>query len=217
MAVLIGTNNSGKTSVIKALQLALGDYSRYLTDEDFYINSEDVRSEQILVDVRVIPVKKDDSRLQVFGDDWAQEFEDKIQAEANGDQFLAIRTIAVPDKIKGGFSIERFSLDQWADFSTWQNEKTRKKQQIRRRYDALPFISIDAQRDIHQELKDKTSFVGKVLSSVEYDDSDVRQLEKMVAEINQEAVEKSEPLKGLKKQLDTLNQSFEGTGQAELT
>jgi len=217
VAVLIGTNNSGKTSVIKALQLALGDYSRYLTDEDFYINSEDVRSEQILVDVRVIPVKKDDSRFQIFGDDWAQEFEDKIQAEANGDQFLAIRTIAEPDKIKGGFSIERFSLDQWADFSTWQDEKTRKKQQIRRRYDALPFISIDAQRDIHQELKDITSFVGKVLSSVEYDESDVRQLEKMVAEINQEAVEKSEPLKGLKKQLDTLNQSFEGTGQAELT
>ena len=35
VAVLIGQNNAGKTSIIKALQLALGDYSRHLTDEDF--------------------------------------------------------------------------------------------------------------------------------------------------------------------------------------
>ncbi len=30
ITVLIGTNNSGKTSVIKALHLALGDYARHL-------------------------------------------------------------------------------------------------------------------------------------------------------------------------------------------
>ena len=37
VTVLFGQNNAGKTSIIKALQLALGDYSRYLSDEDFYI------------------------------------------------------------------------------------------------------------------------------------------------------------------------------------
>lgn len=217
VTVLIGTNNSGKTSVIKALQLALGDYSRYLTDEDFHIDSTDVRCDQILVDVRIIPIGEDGERQQAFNDDWVQEFGDKIQAEANGDQFLAMRTIGAPDTVKGGFIVEHYALDQWPDISVWQDAKTSKKQQIRRRYDALPFISIDAQRDIHQELKDKSSFVGKVLSSIKYDESDVKKLEEMVAQINQAAVDKSEPLKGLKKQLDTLNQSFEGTGQAELT
>ena len=34
IAVLIGLNNAGKTSVVKAFQLALGDYSRYLSEED---------------------------------------------------------------------------------------------------------------------------------------------------------------------------------------
>ena len=38
VTVLLGQNNAGKTSVIKALQLALGDYSRFLSDEDFHIN-----------------------------------------------------------------------------------------------------------------------------------------------------------------------------------
>lgn len=217
VTVLIGTNNSGKTSVIKALQLALGDYSRYLTDEDFYIDSSDVRCNQILVDVRIIPIDDNGTRTQAFTDDWAQEFGDKIQAEANGEQFLAMRTVGKPDIIKGGFTVEHFALDQWPDISSWQDEETRKKQQVRRRYDALPFISIDAQRDIHQELTEKSSFVGKVLSNIKYDESDVQKLEKMVAQVNQEAVDKSEPLKELKKHLDTLNQSFNGTGQTELT
>ncbi|MEX6281315.1 ATP-dependent nuclease [Providencia hangzhouensis] len=77
-------------------------------------------------------------------------------------------------------------------------------------------MSIDAQRDIHSELKEKTSFIGRVLSSVEYNDDDVVALENMVANINKEAIE-SEPLKQLKSHLDNLNQSFEGKGQTELT
>ena len=217
VSVLIGTNNSGKTSVIKALQLALGDYSRYLTDEDFYIDSRDIRCDRILVDVRIIPIGEDGARQQAFDDDWAQEFGDKIRAESNGSQFMVMRTVGTPDTIKGGFVVEHYALDQWPDISVWQEEKTSKKQQIRRRFDALPFLSIDAQRDIHQELKDKSSFVGKVLSSIKYDEPDVQKLEEMIAQINQAAVEKSEPLKGLKKQLNTLNQSFVCTGQAELT
>ena len=47
VAVLIGTNNAGKTSVIKALQLALGDYARYISDEDFHIDSSDVKAAAI--------------------------------------------------------------------------------------------------------------------------------------------------------------------------
>lgn len=39
----------------------------------------------------------------------------------------------------------------------------------------------------------------------------------MIAEINKEAIDKSEPLKSLKHHLDNLNQSFEGTGHTELT
>ena len=218
VAMLIGTNNSGKTSVIKALQLALGDYSRFLADEDFNIDSDDKRCSQIYVDIRITAVDSESGkRTSMFTDDWLQEFKDRVQAEANGNQFMAIRTIAVPDKIKGGFSVERYALERWPQFKSWQSEKTNKKKQIRRRFDAMPFISIDAQRDIHQELKEKTSFIGRILSSVEYEKQDVQELEGQVAKINSEAVERSEPLKDLKQHLDKLNESFEGAGQAELT
>ena len=53
VTVLIGTNNSGKTSLLKALQLALGDYSRQLSEEDFHIGIDDKRVPEILIDVRI--------------------------------------------------------------------------------------------------------------------------------------------------------------------
>lgn len=216
VAVLMGQNNSGKTSVIKALQLALGDYSRYLTDEDFHIGSNDIRQEKITVDIRFIPLSED-KRASDFSDEWQQKFGDKIQAEADGKQFVAIRTTATPERVKGGYTVERFHLETWPDKTNWQDARVISRNKIGSRFEFISFIPIDAQRDIHNELKEKSSFIGRVLSSVEYEAADIAELEQMIAEVNREAIEKSEPLKQLKTHLDNLNQSFEGTGQAELT
>ena len=214
VTVLLGQNNAGKTSVIKALQLAIGDYSRYLSDEDFHISEDGKRQEVITVDIRLIPVA-DKARASEFSEEWKQELGTKIQAEADGKQYVAIRTTAKPDRVKGGYIIERYEMESWPVYTGWEKVNFRKK--LGKRLEAVPFIPIDAQRDIHTELKEKSSFVGRVLSSVEYDDTDVAELERMVAEVNKEAIEKSEPLKRLKTHLDNLNQSFEGSGQTELT
>lgn len=216
VTILFGQNNAGKTSVIKALQLSLGDYSRYLSDEDFHIGDGEKRLDNITVDVRFIAIEKS-ARANEFTEDWQQEFGDSIQAEVDGKQFVALRTISKPDKIKGGYAVERFYLDSWPKSDGWQDSPVSRKNRLGRRLDSVPFISIDAQRDIHNELKEKSSFVGRVLSSVEYDEKDVAELEKMVAAVNKEAIDKSEPLKHLKSQLDKLNESFEGAGQTELT
>ncbi|EPG3568481.1 AAA family ATPase, partial [Providencia rettgeri] len=206
VTVLLGQNNAGKTSVIKALQLALGDYSRFLSDEDFNIGEDDKRQEKITVDLRFIALDGH-ARTNEFSEEWQQEFGDKIQAEADGKQFVAIRTTAEPDKMKGGYIVERYHLDSWPEKNGWNEVIITKKNRLGKRLESVPFISIDAQRDIHSELKEKTSFIGRVLSSVEYNDDDVVALENMVANINKEAIEKSEPLKQLKSHLDNLNQS----------
>lgn len=216
VAVFLGINNSGKTSVIKALQLALGDYSRYLSDEDFYIGEDEKRQETITIDLRFIAIDGG-FRKNEFSEEWQQEFGDKIQAEVDGKQFVCVRTIAKQDKVKGGYLVERFNLDSWPDREGWSETLSSIQKKIRVRFDSIPYIPIDAQRDIHNELKERSSFVGRVLSSVEYNADDVIELERMVADINKEAIDKSEALKGLKHHIDNLNQSFEGTGQTELT
>jgi putative ATP-dependent endonuclease of OLD family len=217
ITVLIGCNNSGKTSVIKALQLAMGDYSRYLQNEDFNITSEDKIVDRILIDIRIVAVDTNGIRIKIFEDDWIEEFGDTIQSEPDGHQFFAMRTECQPDYINGGFSVARFSLNKWEDFTKWQDVVPQKRKKISKRFESLPFISIDAQRDIHRELKERSSYIGKVLASVKYEDDDVKKLEEMISEINNEALASSDSLLKLKENLDSLNESFQGSGRAEIT
>lgn len=214
LTVLIGTNNSGKTSLLKALQLALGDYSRYITEEDFYIGPDEKRATEIKVDVRFVPTDAQGNRIAVFNEAWQTEFGDKIKAEANGNQFFATRTSAKPNEIKGGFECVRYTLQTWPEFNVWQEEKVKEK--INRVLSA-PFISIEAQRDIHQELRDKASFAGRVLAGVEYAKEDIAGIEKLIQELNTDAINKSKALKNFKAHLEQLNQSFQGAGNVEIT
>lgn len=217
VAVLIGPNNCGKTSVLKALQLALGDYGRYLSDEDFNIGSDDVRSEKITVDIRIIPTNEDGKRESVFSKEWINEFGDKIRADVEGSQFFAFRTTAEPHTARTGFLIERYILQEWGRYADWISVETVLGPKFSARSEFLPFVSIDAQRDIHHELNERSSFVGRVLAQVKYEKDDVDALEKMIAEINEEAVAKSIPLARLKEHLHALNESFGGNGSAEVT
>lgn len=216
ITVMIGTNNAGKTSILKALQLALGDYARYLTDEDFYISPEKGKTEEILVDVRIVPADAVGNRTKVFNDQWATEFGDKIRSTPDGSQFLALRTKSCQNLVKGGFDTARSSLEKWSDSENWYKEPN-KESKITSRLLCIPMISIEAQRDIHQELRERSSFVGKILAGVSYDRDDVLELESLIKKVNAQAIAKSEDLSSLKTQLNSLTQSFAGSGSAELT
>jgi putative ATP-dependent endonuclease of the OLD family len=216
ITILIGPNNSGKTSIIKALQLALGDYSRYLAEEDFYIDQDEKRVNEIIIDIRIVPIDINENRASIFEVQWLTEFGDKIQSEANGNQFLAIRTRCKQNVTKGGFDLNRATLEVWPSFATWLAIKV-KETKLGTRFQSVQLISMEAQRDIHQDLRDRSSFIGKILASVEYDKGDILALEAMIKSINDEAVNKSQELKNLKSHLEKLNQSIGGSGGAEVT
>ncbi|SDQ47545.1 putative ATP-dependent endonuclease of the OLD family [Pseudomonas grimontii] len=216
VTVLIGANNSGKTSVIKALQLALGDYSRFLSEEDFFISASQERSTEIKIDIRVVPVVEEGKRVGAFSAQWVDYFADSIQSDVSGNQFVALRTTCRPNLIKGGFDTVRCTLDKWVEYSDWKNVKIKENKFVGR-WQNIPLIPIDAQRDIHFELRDKTSFVGKVLSSVTYDSRDIELLEGLIKSANDEAVKKSSALQSLKENLELLSKSFHGVGCAEIT
>ena len=217
ITVLIGANNSGKTSLLKAFHLALGDYSRKLSEEDFHIGLDDKRVPEILIDVRIIAVDNEGKRVRSFNDNWVELFEDRIQAEANGNQYLAIRTCSRTDTIKGGFETSRTALERWADISNWDTERIKETPISTSFLSSILFIAIEAQRDLHQELKEKFSWIGKILGSIKYDDDEISALESLIEEVNNQAVNSSKELIELKSNLKRLNRSFDGSGNAEIT
>ena len=214
-AVLIGANNSGKTSVLKALQTALGNYAQYISEEDFFIDQEDTRAEEIIIDIKIVPFKGK-AVSKTFDDEWASLFGDKIKREAD-QEFAAFRTAVKPDRAKGGFECLRHILQRWPDFDLWKKEKPIEKDKMHFRFPGVSFVSLESQRDIYSELRDKSSFAGKILSEVKYDKSSAQKLEAEIEKINQEAVKKSEDLKNFKSHLKRLGSMFHGEGDVSIS
>ena len=126
VTVLVGTNNSGKTSILRALHLAFGDYARYLTEEDFHIGEDQKRVAEIQIDARIIPIDDDEKRAMQFSEAWQTKFEDSIKAESNNYQYVALRTRIKPNSIKGGYDTSRLFLDKWPDVKKGINIKESK-------------------------------------------------------------------------------------------
>ena len=215
--ILIGPNNSGKTSILKALQLALGNYAQRLSEEDFFIDLQDKRASEIIIDVRCVPVDDKGQPAKQFEEAWRQTFVGAIQRDINENHFFAFRTKAQADPIKGGFQCLRYALHKWPDFDKWKAEQIKDKDKVGRQLSGLSFVSIDPQRDIYHELQNKNSFTGRVLSEIKYDPKDISELEKQIQNLNKEAVKKSSTLFDFKQYLKNLNKLFYGKGGVEIS
>jgi putative ATP-dependent endonuclease of the OLD family len=164
----------------------------------------------------IISVNDDGSRVQSFEEEWQAELGDKIKAEANGQQYVAIRTHSKLDKIKGGFCTSHTTLEKWAEKEVWREGKN-KETKMFARFESIPLIVIEAQRDIHQDLKNKFSWASKVLAMIEYDANEVQELELIIEKLNLKAVSTSKELNNLKEGLQLLSQTFNSEGNAEIT
>ena len=73
---------------------------------------------------------------------------------------------------------------------------------------------MDAQRDIIEDIKIKSSYLGRMISKIEYEQEDIAKIEDQIKELNDTAVSSSDILTNIKdtlKQLDTaMNTSSEG-------
>src|SRR5699024_4111429 len=91
-SVIVGTNNAGKTTLLKSLQLALTN-SIQITDDDFFI-SDDVIRTKIIIDLLFISVNAKGNQLSEFDDKWATIFTtNRITIDSEGNQLLSFRTI----------------------------------------------------------------------------------------------------------------------------
>ncbi|MEA1969370.1 MAG: AAA family ATPase [Thermodesulfobacteriota bacterium] len=66
--VLTGMNNTGKTSFLKALQLALGN-SQFVSQDDFFIQGNSTAN-KVIVDLFIIPVNENGEQIEDFSDKW---------------------------------------------------------------------------------------------------------------------------------------------------
>jgi isoleucyl-tRNA synthetase len=215
LTLLVGANNAGKTSFLRAINLALGVEKRGVTPDDLFIDKDgqgladaDGNIQQtITIDLKIIPVDKDFKRVEVFDKDWTPEFLGDV--DLDGEQrFFAFRTQYRFSGKRAEPEVKRFALKgNWADPVFDENSP------LVASLEKLPLYFMDAQRDILDDLRNRTSFFGRLAAQIDYDPKVLKRLETELAALNNDAVENSAVMSHLKSKLKELNAAIQNKGE----
>jgi len=204
---LVGVNNSGKTSFLRALNLALGIDRRIVSQDDLFIDKDGnkLAEQMIIIDVHIIPVNENCDRVNEFDDNWLNEFGKDIQQDDFGD-FFAFRTRFLFQGQKDETKVERFFIADW-DVEPSENDKLSAK------LEALPLFFIDAQRDLLEDLKARNSYFGKLAAQIHYSEKILNEIESQLNQLNETTVESADVLRHLKIKLEKLNKAVNTKGK----
>lgn len=218
--VLIGPNNAGKTSALKALQLALGD-SRFVGEEDFHVDANGKVADQIVVDVRIVPTDDKGEVTRNFDRQWRGEFRKDVQLDPGGlgQEALMFRVRIQRTDEQKRYYPERHLIKLWPKREEWLGDGHLEQTKFSgsKLAELLPFYFQDAQRDIMEDARQRHSFLGRVLAKVGYRDDDLDALQGLIDQLNKEAVDKSSVLATLQTQLSELGRAVANSGTAEIS
>jgi putative ATP-dependent endonuclease of the OLD family len=209
ITLLVGANNAGKTTFLKALNSVLGFTRNQINRDDLFVdkNGEESGSKEIIIDVKIIPTDDKGVRISSFDSKWTSKIGGSDLLNENELEFFAFRAIYT-------FGIEDAPIISYYLFTNWedgqiQTEEYTKISQIRSN---IKMYFIDAQRDILDDSKQRTSFFGKLVSQLDYGDN-LETIKKQIEELNINAIDKSDVLKHLKSELSKLNKTTQTKGE----
>lgn len=219
--ILTGMNNSGKTTFLKALQIALGN-RQFITKDDFFITGN-TASNEIIIDAKFIPIDEDGKEKELFDEEWEELFtEDRIRTDIDGNSLVLVRTVVSFDNAAKTYKTKQYVLSEWSLFfndSTKQHwhELNVGGNDKRFSIEEIPFFYVDAQRDILEDIRMKNSYFGQMISSIKYEEEEIQEIEQQIETLNKTTIEKSSVLRSIKQTLEELDTAMSTSGGIEIT
>jgi putative ATP-dependent endonuclease of the OLD family len=211
VTLLVGANNAGKTTFLRALNIVLGVNKTSITRDDLFIDKDSNQPEKsIIIDIRIVPVDDRGKRVKLFDTQWFNIFGTDAKSDAVGDDFFAFRT-----EIKFINEGDKYEQNQYF-LVDWNNPNSDDANKLTSTFfKAILLYFIDAQRDLTDDTRLRTSYFGKLATQLDNDylDADVKEITDLVKILNDTAVEKSTVLKHLKTKLSELNRTTQTTGE----
>lgn len=183
--VLLGMNNSGKSNILSAINLAFN--SGVFTEEDVHISKDapDPFSKEVDIDLYFLP----SNGASTFSAPWLKIFGSQISTNDGLNLFFAFRTSVTYDPIRKLFYISKKVITQW-------NVDGSKKIGQDLNYRILEHFScyyINANRDLSADLLDRKSIWTKLVNHVNIPDEQRQNIQKQLDTVNQE-IKKESPL-----------------------
>ena len=197
--VLIGENNTGKSSILQVLQICLSRNlnrrSGTFTEYDYHLperNSQPVDSEAIEITLRFAEQEDDE-----WPDEVSQILGDAVQIHENGRQVVILRVRSKYDD-----SVEDYTT-VWDFLNLAGNELTNAKAPrfITQLQQLSPVFYLEALRDSAQEFRPRSQFWGPFVRSMKIEPDLRQQLEDALADLNQRVLSANESFDAVETQL----------------
>lgn len=205
--VLVGENNVGKTAILRALDLALGPTRA--EDDDLRVDSVGSRVSELVIDVRIESATGD-----MFSDEIAGRLGDAVQLATP--QFVTLRTRGTATADGSGPVLERRWLAGWSCDRTQALGLTELERPRSDQLTLVTFFLLDARRDLVEEVRQRRSYWGRLLSDVGIAPADRAALEATIAAVGRDVVDRSTVLAGLRDELGAVKQAL-GDAVAEVS
>lgn len=207
--VLIGENNSGKTSILDAIRFALSKTSSYRNpfDEYDYYMDKKVLSPQESEGISII-LRFEESYKNEWPEEVIFQMGEVLQDINNDGRYsVIIRVSSVFNKVTGENEYKTVFLN-------FKNEELKTHQnKINSFYKFVQVFYLQALRDIKDTFSSKSALWGRFLKKVSIPESELSVIQNKIEELNNSIISSDEDLSELVKSLERIQQimNFNGT------
>jgi len=210
--VLIGQNNTGKTAFLDAINYAIGIGKGIPSEDDFYASEENFNPKnlepiKIILEFRETKNNRFSDKISIIFDK-AIHF-DEQQCPEDPIKFIRMCYEVKYDKDKDRYEDQRYFVDG-------NNKKLLKDSTVKKKehLSFFPFFYLSTLRDINKEIKNKTSFWGKLKTNMDYKDKEenikelIEQLNNLILNNNTTVDKVTSKLKELEKNISISSDSL---------
>jgi len=217
LTVLIGANNSGKTSFLEAMNAAIGSVRHAINIEDIFVGSDEKtppKDRNVIIDLLIKPTHKDGKVSDHFpqGSPWLELWGNGIALDDDANEFVGIRTIAKWNSTRGEYVTERKFLGEWLDDDR-EIDKVKLLEKsgnvTPKHLEPLLLYFMDAKRDILDEMRNRASFWYKLVSDPGISNEKITKIERILNKLNEQIISNSEVLEHVQSHLDELYKTIQ--------
>lgn len=194
--VLIGENNTGKTSILEALftcmNRGLSRRAMPFAEYDFHITARDV--DPANAPPLVLTLTFEESKKDEWADEIVQAFPNVIQTLDDDRQQLIFRVSAKYDKVAQDFAVEWCFLDKAGN----QLPTARQPKLVTDLQQFAPVFLLSAVREASQHFHAKSSFWGPFTRNSQISAEQREEIEGQIEEINQAVLDGHKPFEVVK-------------------
>lgn len=210
--LLLGENNTGKTSLLQALATALGQ--RRAVDDDLRVPLGSTAANEFVVDLTVVP-----GQGTRFEGPVGTVMGNGLRRDAHDREYVAIRTIGTTSADRGALHLRRHFLDGWSSCSDNPADAAEiagASPVTDRVLGVLAFTLLDASRDLETELRQRLSHWGRLVAKLDIDPALQATIESSLGTLGQQIITGSTVLATVRKELDATRKALATVSGVEL-